>query len=53
MKFHSGTHSGTAVSDLEMVNFSIIEKRGEKGNQIKILHDKKSNWFRRRHQGDL
>jgi len=29
MKFYSGTHSGTAVSDLETVNFSIIGKRGK------------------------
>jgi len=36
MKFHSGTHSGTVVSDLETVNFSIIEKRGE-DNQVEIL----------------
>lgn len=33
MKFHSGTHSGTAVSGLETVNFSVIMKRG-KENQV-------------------
>jgi hypothetical protein len=37
MKFHSGTHSGTAVSCLEMVKFSIIVKRG-KEDQVEILY---------------
>jgi len=37
MKFHSGTHSGTVVSSLETVNFSIIMKRG-KENQVGILY---------------
>jgi predicted RNA-binding protein with TRAM domain len=40
MKFHSGTHSGTAVSDVETANFSIIEKRGE-DNQVEVLYGKK------------
>jgi len=29
MKFHSGTHSGTAVSCLGTINFLVIEKRGK------------------------
>jgi len=52
MKFHSGTHSGTAVLDCETGNFSIIEKRGE-DNQVAILCDRKSNLFRRRYNGEL
>lgn len=40
MKFHSGTHSGTVVSGLETVNFSIIMKRG-KENQVGISYGKK------------
>ncbi len=40
MKFYSGTHSGTAVADLETVNFSVIEKRGE-DNQVEIIHGKR------------
>ena len=40
MKFHSGTHSGTAVSGLKTANFSIIEKRG-KDNQTDISYGEK------------
>jgi hypothetical protein len=42
MKFHSGTHSGTAVLCLETVNFSIIAKRGKK-NQVEILYGFRKN----------
>jgi hypothetical protein len=52
MKFHSGTHSGTAVSCLETANFSVIMKRGEE-NQVGILYGKKNNGLRRRCNGEL
>jgi hypothetical protein len=46
MKFHSGTHSGTAVSGLETANFSTNRKRGNE-NQYGFYMVKKNNWLRR------
>jgi len=51
MKSHSGTHSGTAVSDLETVNFLIIGKRGQ-DNQVEILYGKEES-AQKRCNGEL
>jgi hypothetical protein len=52
MKFHSGTPSGTAVSGLEMVNFSAITKRGM-DSKDGFYMVRKASWLRRRCNGEL